>query len=510
MTSESASGLPDAAQPRSVPVVIVCPYLRDEDATRVRQAFGLDDARGRDLPFFLWQDVEGLGPERAYQHCWSQFPDHDVVIIHTDMSPMPDDADNRWYRELLGWVDRLPDAGLVACDLLYPIRARSGRWYVQSAGGKVEDGEISWIGGHVDARTGSVGEGACEYDASYQGAREADWVTFGGVYLRRRVIERCGGLDPRYRWAYVMDVDYCMLARLHGFKCYQVPVNLLHEENGSTRELLADPVHREAMLSNFDRFRSKWFPEVEIGRLKKEFDTQRAGWEAAKAAQVDQQRREREAAQAEIERLRARVDRQQREREAAGAEIARLNAHADGQRRAREVAEEEIARLQARLDGQQREGQAAKAELGRTQERLAERDAELARVYASWSLRLTAPLRRLNPIRRALGARFRRAAAPAADRRPAEGADAPPRARAEAPGGIDIRALLADIRAELGGRTADLGGGDDSAPAPRGRLHGLWSRLPLRTRILIRRAPFFPWPEPGAPRPSERRRGPRP
>jgi hypothetical protein len=426
---ESTSGLSEGVQARA-PVVIVCPYLRDEDAARVREAFGLDDSRGRALPFFLWQDVERLGPERAYQHCWSQFPEHDVVIVHTDMRPMPDDADNRWYRELLAWVDRLPDAGMVACDLLYPVRASSGRWYVQSAGGRVVDGEISWIGGHVDARTGTVGDGAREYDASYGGVREADWVTFGGVYLRRRMIERCGGLDPRYRWAYVMDVDYCLQARLHGFRCYQVPVNLLHEENGSTRELLAEPAYRDAMLHNFELFRRKWFSEVEIARLH---------------VRIDEQRVESEAARAEVARLRADADRLGSEWEAAEAEVARLRAQSDWQRN---------------------EWEAARVDLAATRKRLAERDAELAWVYATRSWRLTAPLRRLNALRRALRARLRRAWTQASS----DARATAPAALVDAttPSGVDIQTLLADIRAEL----------QDSGSRP--RQEGLRPPVPRR------------------------------
>ncbi len=239
--------------------IIVCPYVNDTDVARVQQAFGLNDARGSHLPFFFYKDEDLLGPEISYEHCWQKFPDRDVIIVHTDMQPLPDDLNNQWYDDLLRYADELPDAGLIACDLLYPVRAASGRWYVQSAGGHFDDGNIGSIGGAVDARNATVRSGALEYDDSYRRIREVDWVTFGGIYMRREILDMCGGFDNRYKWAYVKDVDYSLEARLRGLKLYQVPVNLLHEESGTTIRYLADPSYRSKVDFNFTAFHTKWY-----------------------------------------------------------------------------------------------------------------------------------------------------------------------------------------------------------------------------------------------------------
>lgn len=228
--------------------VIICPYLYENEAVKVSAAFGIHEPRGGKLPFFLWQDKQRIGPERAFQHCWKLFPNRDIIIIHPDMAPMPDDLDNLWYFRLLHHAAELADAGIIACDLLYPNRTPSGDYIVQCAGGIVTpEGQISHVHGMP------LG---CNPASSHP--RVVEWATFGGVYIRRTAIDRCGDLDARYEWAYVADVDYCFEIRKRGMKIYQVPVNLIHEENGTTREFLADDLYQDKMARNFNLFYEKW------------------------------------------------------------------------------------------------------------------------------------------------------------------------------------------------------------------------------------------------------------
>ncbi|NQU37779.1 MAG: hypothetical protein HQ526_09340 [Actinobacteria bacterium] len=229
--------------------VIICPYLHDEDEIRVRKDFGLSDERGERLPFFFWQDTERIGPEQAFEYCWSQFPDRDVIIIHPDMYPLPDDPNNTWYERLLDEVAKLPDAGIVGCDLLFPDLIPTGWVAAQCVGGKIKENRIKHVGGRRHP-----------YDERYRGVRRTDWATFGGVYIRREAIDMCGSFDDRYEWAYVMDVDYCMEVQLRGLRTYQVQVNVIHEGNGSTREFLADPVYKAKFRKNKQRFVEKWRP----------------------------------------------------------------------------------------------------------------------------------------------------------------------------------------------------------------------------------------------------------
>ena len=229
--------------------VIICPYLHVHEASEIAAKFGLDKPHGRKLDFFLWQDTGGLGPERAYQHCWEQFPDRDIILLHSDMAPMPDDPANRWYDALLHYRNRLPKTGMLACNLFFPATKSDTSRRVQCAGGTFREGQI-----------GHLSEGGIPAKALRK-VRPVDWVTFGGVLIRREVIRACGKFDDRYRWAYVMDVDYCFEARLRGFRLFQVPVSLQHEQNRTTRGLWeADPQLRGYVSRNVELFYEKWRP----------------------------------------------------------------------------------------------------------------------------------------------------------------------------------------------------------------------------------------------------------
>lgn len=239
--------------------VIICPYVYDDDVATVRRAFHLDEAAGRRLPFFFWKDENLVGPEIAYETCWMQFPERDVIILHTDMTPMPEDSTNRWYEELLDYARSMPNAGMLACNLLYPIKSIDGNWLIQCAGGYFEDGKIQYIGGGVNVAEQVIYGTALPLKQDIQKVRRVGWVTFGGVYVRREVLTACGPFDRRYRWAYVMDVDYSLEARSRGYDLYQVPVNLLHFESRTFKRLGSMTPENVAQLNeNYRLFYEKW------------------------------------------------------------------------------------------------------------------------------------------------------------------------------------------------------------------------------------------------------------
>lgn len=240
--------------------VIICPYVFDGDVETVRRAFHLDTPAGRRLPFFLWKDEKRVGPEFAMETCWNLFPDRDIIIMHSDMSPMPDDRSNRWYDDLLGHVQAMPEAGMLSCDLLYPLKSGKNEWLVQYGGGFFKDGKITWIGGGVDVSHRIINDAAAQpYDDDLRKVRRAGWVTFGGVYIRRAVLNACGPLDRRYGWAYVMDVDYSLEARIRGFKLFQVPVRLIHFESRTLKQLeWMTPENVVQLNENYRLFYEKW------------------------------------------------------------------------------------------------------------------------------------------------------------------------------------------------------------------------------------------------------------
>ncbi len=236
---------------------ILCPYLHDWEPAEVRAKFGLDEERGSKLDFFFWQDRERIGPERAFEHCWNQFPDRDIIIMHTDMAPMPGDVSNAWYDELLKYRDELPQAGMIACNLFCPRPDAQLPLQLQCGGGDFVAGKITYLHGPVPDGAESL-EGAVS-PLLLGRVRSVKWVTFGGVYISRELLRACGPFDPQYKWAYVMDVDYCFEARLRGFQLFQVPVSLQHEGGGTTQPALEqEPGLGACIEQNFRMFYEKW------------------------------------------------------------------------------------------------------------------------------------------------------------------------------------------------------------------------------------------------------------
>ena len=217
----------------------------------------MDRPQGARIPFFLWQDREQIGPERAFELCWDRFPDRDIIIVHSDMSPFPGEPATGWYEQLCEHRAQRGEAGMIAANLFFPSSTDRVSPCVQCAGGTFEDGKIGWIHGRVADANDSDG---ISRDILAT-VRQVSWVTFGGVLIRREVIRACGGFDRRYQWAYVMDVDYSFEARLRGFRLLQVPVRLQHEESRSTRKLWKEnPALLGHMEANFARFHEKWRP----------------------------------------------------------------------------------------------------------------------------------------------------------------------------------------------------------------------------------------------------------
>ncbi|WP_158554650.1 hypothetical protein [Methylovirgula sp. 4M-Z18] len=251
--------------PAQKPPLVICPYLYDHEEQEIKDTFQLEGA-ARHIDFFLWQDVNRIGPEFAFEHCWNSFPDRDIIIMHSDMAPFPGDKVTDWYDTLVEHTRNLPDAGMVACNLFYPREENEPDWRLQCAGGILPNGNISVYRGYVQREVDPAkrfnDDGTAMIDQAMMArVRAVDWVTFGGVLIRRDTIRACGDFDRRYNWAYVMDVDYSYEARLRGFRLYQVPARLVHEESRTTKKLMdVDPSLKQKWISNIDIFKQKWLP----------------------------------------------------------------------------------------------------------------------------------------------------------------------------------------------------------------------------------------------------------
>jgi GT2 family glycosyltransferase len=170
------------------------------------------------------------------------------------MQPMPNDFFNFWYFKLIYYSLSLGNAGIIACNLLYPKNSKpQDGWFVQSGGGGFDKNKINLIGG------GGKENPKISYTEDLKVVREVEWVTFGGILIQRRLLRTCGKFDSIYKWAFVMDVDYSLNARLAGFNLYQVPVSLIHEESKTTSSFMKqNQIYARFYKENHTKFDKKW------------------------------------------------------------------------------------------------------------------------------------------------------------------------------------------------------------------------------------------------------------
>lgn len=231
-------------------VTVILPYLQRNEIEGL-----LDSLNSTFIDYITEQDTNRLGPDLMYQKLWNQIND-DIIILHSDMSPMPEDKNNAWYSNLCNYADEYPEAGIIGSKLLYPAQ-QDGKFVIQYAGGKFTNGIPDHFGSGLDLGTNKTSK-ELELDiGQYDFVREVAWATFGGIYIRRSVLNSIGNFDPRFEWSYNRDVDYCLMAREKGFKIYQTPVSLLHYESRDVKRIrtqeLIEKEHR-----NLLKLQEKW------------------------------------------------------------------------------------------------------------------------------------------------------------------------------------------------------------------------------------------------------------
>lgn len=241
------------------PIVIV-PYLFEQEIQELKTALGWN------IDVEFWQDVGQIGSDLAYQTLWNKHKDRDVIILHADMLPLPEDVNNKWYDELLDTVNNHPEAGIFGMKLLYPQKTQNNEFIVQHAGGRFsKDGEAIHFGGGLDLFSGKASSEMEIDSGQYDNLREVAWVTMGGIYIRSSTRATVGNFDPAYYWTYYRDVDWCLTARRAGIKIYQTGVPLLHFEGKDNKRLMnQNPALQEKWGINRSIFMEKWAGSEEM------------------------------------------------------------------------------------------------------------------------------------------------------------------------------------------------------------------------------------------------------
>lgn len=236
-------------------VKIICPYLNDEEIKIHKQTTW-------NLPIYYEKDEGMIGSDMMYQKMWNMFPNDDIFIMHADMFKFDeDDFENQWFDNLIEYVNKYPEAGMFGCLLLYPAIDKENRHYIQSAGGKfTEEGNPDHFGSGLILENGKMFKTELEVNTGqYDKVREVAWTTFGGLYIRREVLNQIGNFNVEYEWTYNRDVDYCLRAREKGWKIYQVPVKLLHHESRDNKRIKAtNPEKAQAEMRNLATLKKLW------------------------------------------------------------------------------------------------------------------------------------------------------------------------------------------------------------------------------------------------------------
>ena len=229
-------------------VQIITPYVNEIEIEKHYEQFWEYD-------IYYEKDEARIGSDLMFQKMWNKFPNDDIFILHADMFPY----EKGWLEKILQYVDKYPDVGIFGCLLLYPAKNAEDKHYIQSAGGRFNNGQPDHFGSGLVLETGAMFKELEVDKGQYDNVREVAWTTFGGCYIRRSVINDTQGFSPDFEWTYNRDVDLCLRARSLGYKIYQIPVKLFHHESRDNKMIKAADINKIGMeMRNLERLQTKW------------------------------------------------------------------------------------------------------------------------------------------------------------------------------------------------------------------------------------------------------------
>ena len=138
----------------------------------------------------------------------------DIVILHNDMI-----VNSIWWFTLLVYVNDIK-AGIYGSKLVFP------------------NGIVRHFGGHINCKGEGVHPERGLLDmGQFSECKEVPFVTFGGCYIKREVINKVGYLDEAIKpWGYE-DMDYGLRAIKEGFRIVCTPAVLVHKESQVAKTL---------------------------------------------------------------------------------------------------------------------------------------------------------------------------------------------------------------------------------------------------------------------------------
>ncbi len=160
-----------------------------------------------------------------------------VVLLNNDTVPQPG-----WLDALLDTFSRMPEAGLVGAQLLYP----DGR--LQESGGVVFRDGSCWSYGRFESAE----------DPRFSALRDTDYCSGAVLAIPRALFEQLGGLDTRYAPAYYEDTDLAFKVRAAGRRVLVQPASRVVHDEGTSNGTDTGSGVKAYQVRNQQVFAAKW------------------------------------------------------------------------------------------------------------------------------------------------------------------------------------------------------------------------------------------------------------
>lgn len=155
-----------------------------------------------------------------------------ILLLNNDVEI----TNARWLEDLSTVLESDNKIGIVGCKLLYP------------------DGTIQHAGGIIKLQV-PYHRGECAKDTGqYDKVEFVDCVTGAVLLIKSDVIRRIGLLDEGFTPLYFEDTDWCVRARLYGYKVAYTPNPTLIHHCGSSSSKLSREKKRFYSRRSFIRF----------------------------------------------------------------------------------------------------------------------------------------------------------------------------------------------------------------------------------------------------------------
>jgi len=201
---------------------------------------------------------EHRGVAAALNAGFSMAAGRDVVRLHSDVVVDSED----WLECLAAVAYTAPNAGVVGAALVYPDDR------VEAIGRNIVTGVGRGIEQHANRCAFT------QYSATTDAPPvEVDSAPGGLAYYRRDLIDSIGGIDEAFWPLGLEDDDFCMSARLRGYKVYVAP-----QVKGVHYKSVKAPTFDVYVVDRDKRIESYFDMDQEVLRLHEEYWEKKWGW----------------------------------------------------------------------------------------------------------------------------------------------------------------------------------------------------------------------------------------